>query len=219
MHSCQSTVLAQEGPLSVRRSDCGVFQVVVGHTIVRLDAVAFRTLANLLTDALVLTSLHPPRQHDEAPTTSAPANPLDDDLAIDMPGAARAHRVGEAPTPHDPSERVVVADTGDWQLRAFAPGDPKATYFAESGFSHVQFWNPSAGISVLTPSALTCGRWQVFPIDGWKRDFVALATAREAIIREHRIELPDDEVVHALVAGALGTQSWTPWPERNDTPH
>lgn len=70
------------------------------------------------------------------------------------------------PASHDPNERHEIARVGTWQLRQFAPGDTKLPYFTTRGFLHVQLWHEDAGISILTPSRLTAGRYEAWLPDG-----------------------------------------------------
>jgi hypothetical protein len=79
--------------------------------------------------------------------------------------AVDATETGEAPlppSPHDPRERVVVSTVGDWQIRQFAETDAKLAYFTGRGFLHVQLWHPEHRVSILTPSRLTGGRFEVW---------------------------------------------------------
>jgi len=54
-------------------------------------------------------------------------------------------------------------------VRIFDPSSRMHAYFAPRGLSHIQLWHPEARVSVLTPSRLTCERYEVFPIEQWKR--------------------------------------------------
>lgn len=78
-----------------------------------------------------------------------------------------------------------------WEVRLF--GGRKFQYFVTRGFWHVQLWHPEARISVLTPSRLTCGFFEVYPVDDWKA------------------QAHDYEGLAALVAG-LGGPSIPSWP-------
>lgn len=104
------------------------------------------------------------------------------------------------PPPHDPRDRVLVTTAGAWQVRVFADSDPKLEYFVRRGLHHLQLWHPEAGVSVLSPSGLTIGQYETFPIAGWKRqartrdDLVALLRAH------HRLELPSAGTMAALEA-------------------
>ncbi|MBX3185368.1 MAG: hypothetical protein KF819_00070 [Labilithrix sp.] len=110
------------------------------------------------------------------------------------------------PPPHDPRERDLALTLEGWEVRVF--GDRQFEYFATRGFWHVQLWHPRAGVSILTPSRLTRGFYEAFPVAGWKGqapDYEHLAT----LVREHRVALPSkaallrierafvDDVVHA----------------------
>jgi hypothetical protein len=96
------------------------------------------------------------------------------------------------PPPHDPGDRVVRLRLDGWDLRNFPRTDERWAYFATHGFAHVQLWHPEALLSVLTPSRLTAGRFEAFPIAGWKfatRDYTDLC---EIIHREHALEPPPE---------------------------
>jgi hypothetical protein len=60
--------------------------------------------------------------------------------------------------PHAPEERDLVGGAGGWQVRAY----PAGRHAAGRGFLHVQLWDPAAGISILTPSRLTGGCFEVW---------------------------------------------------------
>jgi len=73
------------------------------------------------------------------------------------------------PPPHDPGERIRVAWAGNWEVRQFAPDDPKLEYFRSRGFLHLQLWHPGEWISILTRSRLTAGHfemWRPGPVRG-----------------------------------------------------
>ena len=72
------------------------------------------------------------------------------------------------PPPHDPRERCFIETIGDWQVRVFSASSQLHRFFSRHGMLHVQLWHPEAGISVLTPSPITCGQYEVFPVAGWK---------------------------------------------------
>ena len=50
----------------------------------------------------------------------------------------------------------------------FARYDPRFEYFVRKKMMHLQLWHPLIWVSVLTPSKLTLGRFEIFPIEGWK---------------------------------------------------
>jgi hypothetical protein len=102
------------------------------------------------------------------------------------------------PPPHDPAERTLLAEMDGWEVRDFAPDDPRHAYFAHRGFSHLQLWHPEAGISLLTPSRLTAGSYEVFPFVGWKRrgDY---ATLRALIKSAHGVTLPSPSLIAATL--------------------
>ncbi len=72
------------------------------------------------------------------------------------------------PPPHDPRERILVDHLGDWEIRVFSPTGDFHRYFAAKGMLHVQLWHAEARLSLLTPSPITAGRFEVYPLAGWK---------------------------------------------------
>jgi hypothetical protein len=85
------------------------------------------------------------------------------------------------PPLHATCDRELVAELGGWELRQYAQSDPRRGYFAAKGYAHVQLWNPATRVSVLTPSRLTGGGFEVwcegerFAASTWGDVAVALA--------------------------------------------
>ncbi|WP_437686139.1 hypothetical protein [Sorangium sp. So ce176] len=73
---------------------------------------------------------------------------------------------GWPPPPHDPRERELALVVAGWEVRLF--GGRKFEYFVARGFWHLQLWHPEARVSVLTPSRLTRGLYEAYPIANWK---------------------------------------------------
>ncbi len=96
-------------------------------------------------------------------TQLAADRPLRADLAR---LAAPAHEEGWPPPPHDPRERELALVVEGWEVRAF--GGRKFEYFVARGFWHLQLWHPEARVSVLTPSRLTRGLYEAYPIANWR---------------------------------------------------
>lgn len=91
----------------------------------------------------------------------------------------------KASGPHAPGPRTLLAVLpGGWEVRGFAPADPRVSFALGRGFWHVQLYEPCARLSVLTPSRLT---------DGWYE----VSTPRHAL----RHALDEDDVAR-LVAHA-----------------
>jgi hypothetical protein len=102
------------------------------------------------------------------------------------------------PPPHDPRERVVLCPADHWQVRAFLFNDPRFQYLAPRGLWHIQLWHPGAGVSVLTPSALTGGRYEIFPIQKWKRRAESYEELLGLLQVFHDITPPSAGMLHAL---------------------
>lgn len=71
------------------------------------------------------------------------------------------------PPPHDPRERELLFLVEGWEVRAFSGS--KCDFLFSYGFGHVQLWHAAARVSILTPSRLTYGRYEVFPVEGCPR--------------------------------------------------
>lgn len=102
------------------------------------------------------------------------------------------------PPPHDPRERDLIVRLPEWEVRAFPKGGRMHAYFAPRGLLHLQLWHPRARVSVLTPSRLTCGRYEIYPYEGRKlpvADMQALYRAMSALLR---CELPPPARLVAL---------------------
>lgn len=106
------------------------------------------------------------------------------------------------PRPHDPGERLFVETCAPdlthptyrhWEVRLFDPAGIFHCYFGDHGMLHLQLWHPWSGVSLLTPSRLTAGRYEVFPCAGWKladSDYDVIASA---VRREHGVAVPSAE--------------------------
>ena len=70
------------------------------------------------------------------------------------------------PPPHDPRERELTLSIDGWEVRLF--GGRMFAYFVTRKLWHMQLWHPTARISILTPSRLTRGCYEAFPLACWK---------------------------------------------------
>ena len=135
-------------------------------------------------------------------------------LASELPAALPANAPWPAnewpPPPHDPRERERILAVAGWELRLF--GEHRFQYFVRHGFWHLQLWHPEAQVSVLSPSRLTHGLYEAFPIAGWKGRADGYAELSALVHGEHGIALPREatlfELERAFVRGAhLGSRS------------
>jgi len=107
--------------------------------------------------------------------------------------------VSSPPPPHDPRERERLGQVGAWEVRAFARDGRAHAYFARRELLHLQLWHPEARVSLLTPSRLTGGAYELFPIDGWKCAVRSAEDARRLARYAHGIELPTPLRLAALI--------------------
>ena len=111
-----------------------------------------------------------------------------------------SRRRATPPPLHDPCERILVESLGEWQIRIFRPSGDFHRYFAAKGILHVQLWHPEARVSLLTPSPLTAGRYEVYPFAGWKHARHSYQMLAEEVRAGCGLELPREDRVLALVA-------------------
>jgi hypothetical protein len=100
------------------------------------------------------------------------------------------------PPPHDPRERERVFTHGAWEIRLFT--DRKFAYFVGHGLWHIQLWNPDAQVSILTPSRLTRGFFEAYPVaecPARAADFHALGEALEGEFPALDLALPTESEV------------------------
>ena len=102
------------------------------------------------------------------------------------------------PRPHDPRDRIAVAGVDAWEVRVFPPGSRHHRYFAGREMLHLQLWDARRGISVLTPSRITAGRYEVFPVHDWKLAVADFQELRELVAKELGIRLPGTRRQRAL---------------------
>jgi hypothetical protein len=69
---------------------------------------------------------------------------------------------------------------------------------------HLQLWHPTARVSVLTPSRLTLGRYEAFPIGDWKFAHSSLRSIRGLVRSMHGVELPSAARIVAMERWYVG---------------
>src|SRR5688500_11007904 len=136
---CHRSLLATGEACRVERCSCGTLHVSLGALTLRLEAAVVADAADTLERAL---------------------------LAL-VETKARAHANAPMPPPHDPEERELAQTIDAWEVRVFA--DAKFGFFVQRGLWHVQLWHPYARVSVLTPSRLTGGAYEILSARGTKR--------------------------------------------------
>lgn len=105
---------------------------------------------------------------------------------------------------HAPSERVVAARLGAWEVRRHGESGAHHAYFATRGLLHLQLWHPVARVSILTPSRLTNDRFEIWrdgvriAVRAWSE--VAAILADLALPGGESVALPGGAEVAALHA-------------------
>ena len=115
------------------------------------------------------------------------------------------HVVSSPPPPHDPLDRILVGHLDDWQIRIFDPAGRWHQYFAPRGLLHLQLWSPKHGVSLITPSELTCHRYEVYQQDLWKYAHRELQSVREILKKTSNVELPAERQLISLEYGWVDT--------------
>lgn len=129
-----------------------------------------------------------------------PARPGPEEITLprEQEGLTQAREQEERwpPPPHDPRERELTLVVEGWEVRLFT--GRMLEYFVPRGFWHLQLWHPHARVSVLTPSRLTCGMYEAYPVANWKAqapDYDKLATLVGGLFTA---KLPDRSVMMRL---------------------
>lgn len=133
-------------------------------------------------------------------TSDPPARPSTEERALARdaaePTLPREQEARWPPPPHDPRERERTLVVEGWEVRLFT--GRKLEYFVPRGFWHLQLWHPHARVSVLTPSRLTCGLYEAYPVANWKAqapDYDKLVTLLGGMFTA---KLPDRSVMMRL---------------------
>ncbi len=92
---------------------------------------------------------------------------------------------------HDPRWRRPVQPLGaGWELRRADPRCPLGRRLCGAGVEPAQLWQAAVGLSVLTPSPLTGGAWELFPILGRRERVPTWPLADELVRLAHDVGLP-----------------------------
>lgn len=95
------------------------------------------------------------------------------------------YRGAVLPPLHAPFDRELVAGAGPWEVRRHAVSDERFAYFAERELLHLQLWHPIERISVLTPSRLSGGRFEI--ACGARRAWIATWDGVVEQLPDHRL--------------------------------
>ncbi len=117
-------------------------------------------------------------------------------LRADAASSVEAFERAWPPPPHDPRERDLVLALSGWEVRVF--GGEKFRYFVERGFWHLQLWHAETGVSVLTPSRLTCNEYELYPSAGFKGRAASYAALAQLVAAEHDCRLPREAELRGL---------------------
>jgi hypothetical protein len=104
--------------------------------------------------------------------------------------AVLERRVGALPPLHSPFDRELLARVGPWEVRRHARDDGRFAYLATRSMLHVQLWHPDHRVSVLTPSRLTGGRFEI--ASSTRRAWVADWDAVVAQLPDHQLPRRSD---------------------------
>ena len=99
------------------------------------------------------------------------------------------------PAPHDPSERALLHAQYGWQIRTYPWNSSKHLLYKTKGMLNLQLWYPEIRLSVLTPSRLTGGQYEVRMGDEVVRVRRSLEVA-ELLHDWGGVRLPCSRVVH-----------------------
>lgn len=107
-----------------------------------------------------------------------------------QPCRARADRGLPIPWLHDPTQRAVALVHGDWEVRVLRRSAPRYRRLLRQGGLHVQLWNSSRRISVVTPCALSGQCFEVCAAGGLPTRVAKPKDLRTAVADRYGVELP-----------------------------
>jgi hypothetical protein len=99
------------------------------------------------------------------------------------------------PAPHDPSERALLHAQYGWQIRTYPWNSPQHLVYKTKGMLNLQLWYPKVRLSVLTPSRLTDGQYEIRMGDEVVRVRRSLEVA-ELLHDWAGVRLPCSRIVH-----------------------
>ena len=67
---------------------------------------------------------------------------------------------------HDHHRRALVFWLGEWEVLMYRPCSDMHHLLVVNGMFHLQLWHPESKTSILTPTALTDGKFEVAPLFG-----------------------------------------------------
>ena len=108
------------------------------------------------------------------------------------------HAMHPLPPPHAPHERKLLTLADGWEVRVFAEDDFRHAYFARKRMLHLQLFHRTARVSVLTPSRLTAGRWELCSECTWRQRFAARAELAAALHGRLDLRLPNPVTLAGL---------------------
>ncbi|WP_394826276.1 hypothetical protein [Pendulispora albinea] len=117
-------------------------------------------------------------------------------ISLDEGSRERLEAPHWPPPPHDPRERDLALMLEEWEVRLF--GGRKFQYFVTRGFWHLQLWHPVGRISILTPSRLTSGFYETFPVANWKAQAPDYRSLVQLVEGMHEIRMPSQAEVARL---------------------
>lgn len=187
--SCSRRLLAKHPIAQLEACTCGSVHLVLGPLTLRLTPDAVGVLADLFESARRALG-HATDTARAAAVASAPP----------VPSAASSSRVGAplaAPfqrPAHRTQGRRLLSRIEEWEVRGGG-----ARVYGGRVSEHLQFFNAARGVSLLTPSNLTRGCFEVLLPDGVccaHRDYAQL---RGVVLGEHAVLLPSaDDLVRAM---------------------
>jgi len=99
---------------------------------------------------------------------------------------------------HDPAQRELLTRCDGWEVRTLAERDFRYAYFAKREMLHLQLWRPAEGVSVLTPSRLTGGRWELYAGAVGKLRVPSRTALEQQLVRALGLHLPNPTTIAGL---------------------
>ncbi len=109
---------------------------------------------------------------------------------------------------HNHRLRALVFWLGDWEVLMYRPCSDVHRLLVVNGMFHLQLWHPESQTSILTPTSLTGGQFEVAPLFGSAfqcEDYAEIAAIIEAA---RNIQAPAPELLSDVFFAMFSEFAW-----------
>ena len=109
---------------------------------------------------------------------------------------------------HNHRLRVLVFWLGEWEVLMYRPCSDMHRLLVVNGMFHLQLWHPESLTSILTPTTLTEGQFEVSPLFGSEFKTEAYDELRPILQAARNISPPPPEFVSDIFFAMFSEFAW-----------